>query len=100
MSDAWVFAIAAASFVLSAAAFYGAAAQANNWWPWTKWVSAARYRVAPGKVYEIQRDWGRSWYEYPWAVMHPHGGCVDVTTTYWGAQRVLRRAMGSGERQT
>lgn len=94
MSEEWTFAIAATSLVLSAVSFYGVAAQVNEWWPWTKWVSYRRYRVALGKEYVILRDPGESWLSFPYAVMHPHGGCVGVAMTRWGARRILERATG------
>lgn len=94
MTNAWLFAIAATSDVLSIITLYSIAAQANEWWPWTKWVSYRRYRVTLSKGYVIQRDPGEPWFGFPWAVLHPRGGCVGVAMTRWGARRILARATG------
>lgn len=82
------------AFLLGAFSLYGAAAQLNGWWPWTKWVSYRRHRVSVAKAYVIQRDYGLPWYAFPWAVLHPNGGCCGVAMTYWGAMRILRRVTG------
>jgi hypothetical protein len=86
--------ISVTAVLLSLLSLYGTAAQANDWWPWTKWSSMHRYRVALGKDYTVHRDPGQPWHAFPWVVTHPHGGCVGVAMTRWGARRILERATG------